>query len=1036
VCAQAYSYTTVTAFYKRMLSQFGVDNEGLCASPEADPSFLETLAKLSVAQNELCPATSVELLKQLLERLRLAGDKMLHLSYTFTMMVANFIAAAVTLGHGDPSAYMDSAGRYMSQMFEYIMDIMEELLKVFTYMLMYMSTIGRVIATIVDVLCQIFNWLLEFVIADLWCRVIRPCVIGIVIAIRAVAFFSSDTVKAMNDLLDTIGSGSPTSCAIYYKTTGHLQCPLQIEANYNQTSLRVQPMATMCWSKAQQGGGIYSGVASRLLMSCTSSDTCALEPLRYDSGLVYCGSCPAAEVGGGFQFGCDVYLQRCVCGTQTYAKTECLTNADCQQQPGAKCSVASSLDGLRASYLSVECSACGARMGLSPICMLDGQGAAGICGCANIVHELLSCRNVGQRATLGTTAGGLCPVVTQTARQGVLAQSPVPQAILLLFGDVAITYCRLGQYANLCLNLQIPLSGAGESGVQQGAYVVLLSLLVSTTPGRRRLLSVESMAQAPGVVPYALEQWVLQEGGNRSQPPSHLCAHTARARDAAKRCLYWAQLGAFVVEHFNLSHSIREPFALFSADTGPLFALPLLAPHMAMDPELRHFILAHTVPYGRTVLEMSRAVGTFFLTTGRQQKKPVTGRPRRALLQEQQEQQTMIVEEGPASKGDWEFNCTSVQVPVAKLATAFWDTVSYYEGGRDALANASVTSTCDVSQGLYNCLGYSLPPAHTRNNADQWLEVLLYVPTLGAGPNRLVDAFLSPIPHDEAERNDLLTGSRLLQDMGVCNFTRLTQGPVKLRSFMPMFLFLLVLFTVVSYTCMPLSVCTSLLWLFLFPVVLFWAMYNVSPLCWPMIPPRFVYDVHQELNALIPTQVTVPRYLVRPRCTVAGKLSDGTYDPTCFLSCSEPPFLFKSWQVASLCVWFVSCIFLMKGDAAGHTVVVGMRGEHEHVRVHRTIAGPMESIPGPGVVSTLLRLRHRVHSRGRGAGAGAPHLRDAFAVSQRAVFANGRSGVLFAARCLFGSGGHFHWRPAADYGHIQCGTRVVNLVETTPDLCI
>ena len=70
-----------------------------------------------------------------------------------------------------------------------------------------------------------------------------------------------------------------------------------------------------------------------------------------------------------------------------------------------------------------------------------------------------------------------------------------------------------------------------------------------------------------------------------------------------------------------------------------------------------------------------------------------------------------------------------------------------------------------------------------------------------------------------------------------------------------------------------------------------------------MIPPRFIHDIHTEISRLIPTDLAVPRYLVRPHCSVDGRLSDGTYDPACFTSCSAPPFHFKSWQ--DTLVWWV-----------------------------------------------------------------------------------------------------------------------------------
>ncbi len=125
---QAYSYTTVSAFYAHMLEAFfpEVPKEQLCAAPETDdPALLEQLARLSAAQNALCPATSMELLKQMLEQLRVAGHSLLHMAFTFTMMGVNFIAAAVTIGHGDASVFLEAAMRYFGQLIEYVKEVLQ-----------------------------------------------------------------------------------------------------------------------------------------------------------------------------------------------------------------------------------------------------------------------------------------------------------------------------------------------------------------------------------------------------------------------------------------------------------------------------------------------------------------------------------------------------------------------------------------------------------------------------------------------------------------------------------------------------------------------------------------------------------------------------------------------------------------------------------------------------------------------------------------------------------------------------------------------
>ena len=48
---------------------------------------------------------------------------------------------------------------------------------------------------------------------------------------------------------------------------------------------------------------------------------------------------------------------------------------------------------------------------------------------------------------------------------------------------------------------------------------------------------------------------------------------------------------------------------------------------------------------------------------------------------------------------------------------------------------------------------------------------------------------------------------------------------------------------------------------------------------------------------MVPASLEIPRFLVDARCDVRGNLLlDGSYDPACFKSCRDAPFLFKSWQ--------------------------------------------------------------------------------------------------------------------------------------------
>jgi hypothetical protein len=174
---------------------------------------------------------------------------------------------------------------------------------------------------------------------------------------------------------------------------------------------------------------------------------------------------------------------------------------------------------------------------------------------------------------------------------------------------------------------------------------------------------------------------------------------------------------------------------------------------------------------------------------------------------------------------------------------------------------------------------------------------LVFISTGGTTDGtQIMDAILSDIPYNETVSKNYFTGRRFLHEISTCNYTALTFGSHQQRALLPWLIFLMILFITITTFCSPSLMITWFVWIFLFPVVLFWAVYNISPLCWPMIPPKFPRDVAAEFAALVPESIEIPTFLVEKTCSVRGLLSDGTYDSRCFKQCSQDPFLMLSWQ--------------------------------------------------------------------------------------------------------------------------------------------
>jgi hypothetical protein len=57
-----------------------------------------------------------------------------------------------------------------------------------------------------------YNFLLDYVISYIssWCFIVQPVMIGVLLGIKALVSFPSDTVRTMQALLDQIGSSDPS----------------------------------------------------------------------------------------------------------------------------------------------------------------------------------------------------------------------------------------------------------------------------------------------------------------------------------------------------------------------------------------------------------------------------------------------------------------------------------------------------------------------------------------------------------------------------------------------------------------------------------------------------------------------------------------------------------------------------------------------------------------------------------------------------------------------------------------------------------
>ena len=202
--------------------------------------------------------------------------------------------------------------------------------------------------------------------------------------------------------------------------------------------------------------------------------------------------------------------------------------------------------------------------------------------------------------------------------------------------------------------------------------------------------------------------------------------------------------------------------------------------------------------------------------------------------------------------------------------------------------------------GLIACVGYALPPQTSitaSNLISRAADALLMLPMLGNGGTRVVDAILSDMPYNKTIAKDYITGRRLVHELSTCDYTVLTLGTERPKNLLAVIILVGLFLVLISSFCCPITCGSFFLWSLMFPALVMWGAYNISPLCMHMIPPTLLRDVYVEVQNLLPKSFVVPPLFTRAGCTGDGiRVSDEVFDPECFLRCSEEPFLMVSWE--------------------------------------------------------------------------------------------------------------------------------------------
>ena len=808
---QQFAVDVINDYYKSIVGQprFAAAWNAMCPSRNG---LLARIAAVSNAQAQNCPANQIEFLKDVLKTIKLIGKDILELGYCAVMFFANAVAsafgtnAAAAMTQSYLARFMDIAGRI-------IMPVLDAVITV----LFGSSGLGQVIRESLRLLCEVYNHVVNYLVLPVWCAVLRPTLQVVLDGLsRFIRVFDRGVADKISDVWTAIsGGGSSTDC-LGNMVVGRLVCPAAgATQGANVSEFAPQAFATRCWLNS--GGGITSPTA---YLSCTSSDTCAIDSTHFDNyekdaQLSSCASCPDSS------FGCNTYLKRCSCGAASSTPPgKCTSSSDCR---GRICAVSSRLDNVADAFTNVPCNECGGS-GMHATCV------EGTCACVDITHAgtVQTCADRGRPISIIGTSASSCFASSNPDYRYLI------QGSVLDFNTLAIVPCirSLASSGAYCMGVSMPLS-SGLGQFAQSMVVVFMPNIEKR--GGRALLSSDADE----------EESVMIAASNNCSGAEAALIRDEKTRNEIKQCIYW-RLAA-------VQNSL-EPTALLTfggtmsamasmATSGNHKALrSIIDKHSGVLPSIVGTAVsaAYAIPFRRAAPAEAKVQAAVANNRG-------DGKQSRRLL--------AAVTASPTVSGI---------PPFEKISDVVLSTISYYQNGYDTPKNDTPT-----------------PNVTTDDLLMQSISMLM-------NPRDLISDLVST------------GGRRIFREIGVCNYTTLTNSPPARGGLIYIIVVVAILTTLASCACAP--PLNWALWVVVFPIAVLWCAYGTSPMCFPMLPPRLPSDIAAAIVRILPDDI--PRFSVSENCSLRGFVhSNDTgfngqkFDAKrCFKQCDAPPFSMRSWQ--------------------------------------------------------------------------------------------------------------------------------------------
>jgi hypothetical protein len=434
------------------------------------------------AQAQLCPAYQIEYLKDVLQTIKSLGKDMLEMAYCVVMFCVNSIGALFAKSAFTMASMMSVATSYLKRLIDILGRIIMPILNAIVNILFGTSSLGQVMRECLRLLCEMYNIVIKDIVVPIWCGAVLPALYYILSSLSGiVGTFDRTAGEKITSVWFAISGNAgvdPRRCI--GMLAGNIKCAADTTDDTNGSAAFLpQSLATRCWTDLPPGTPLAGGISAATYLSCTESDTCAMDPLHFDlydpsSKLVSCASCRSVEDASTMRrFGCNTYLKRCTCGVMASRPAKCSSAYDCS---AAVCAVSSQMDNIAESFASMPCDQCGGA-GMQPTCV------EGTCACVDIAQAgVVQTCDVGMR-------GRTVSLLEATGKCFASTNPDIPHTLsaelALDFSTLALVPCIKGLSSNACLGVIMPLSsGAGQ-------FVRSLVIVFMPSVSRRRLLSVE-----------------------------------------------------------------------------------------------------------------------------------------------------------------------------------------------------------------------------------------------------------------------------------------------------------------------------------------------------------------------------------------------------------------------------------------------------------------------------------------------------------------------------------------------------------------